>query len=206
MSKPFRSTRMGCLILLLGLAACSSLSSTPPPSSPLFVAEGDDAKFYHAAARSQELELSRCAGTHSCGRAHFTRGLIALFESRATAALHFQAVLAAAPKSHLADSSRAWLQLLRNSRSGEPESVMGVTTKRLVREMLEREQTVRRELNARERKLEELGSQLREAELVSDKLEALKRIEQEIKEKSRPMKPATKSFRITPASASADHR
>ncbi|HEV8540422.1 MAG TPA: hypothetical protein VGQ60_04595 [Nitrospiraceae bacterium] len=179
----------------------------PASSSPFFVAEGDDARFYRAAAKAQEFELSRCAGAQSCSRAHFTRGLIALFESRATAAVHFQAVLAAGPKSHLADSSRAWLQLLRNSGPEEPESVMVVTTKRLVRDMLEREQTTKRELNARERKLEEMGSQLKKAELVSDKLEALKRIEQEMKEKSRPMKPATKpQFRITPASASTDLR
>jgi hypothetical protein len=172
--------------VLLGLTACSSLSYAPPHTSPFFVAEGEDAKFYRAAARSQDAELTRCAESQSCDRGHFTRGLIALFESRQAAMRHFKDVIAIAPKGHLATSSRSWLRLLRETPgSATPESLMAATTKRLVREMLEREFVARQ-------KVEELRAQLRKSEDLSSQLAALKRIQQEIKERSRPIKTPTK--------------
>jgi hypothetical protein len=73
-----------------------------------------------------------------------------------------------------------------------PESLMVVATKRLVRDMLEHDSTARRELTARDRKVEELSAQLKKAEDLGSQLEALKRIQQEIKERSRPIKPSTK--------------
>jgi len=192
MNKLSHYGKVACLTVILGLAACSLLSPRSPLSPPFFTADGDDVTFYRTVAWNQDAELSRCTGPQSCGRVHFMRGLVGLFESRAIAVQHFQAAIALAPKSHLADSSRVWLQLLRQTTLAEPHSLMVITTKRLVRDMLERDQAARRELNARDRRLEDLESQLKKAELVSDKLEALKRIEEEIKEKSRPMKPATK--------------
>lgn len=203
MNKRSHYVKVGCLILVLGLGGCSSFGPKSPVSSPFFTADGDDVSFYRTAARHQDVELSRCAGAQACSRVHFMRGLVGLFESRAMAAQHFQAAIALAPKSHMADSSRVWLQVLRqNAGPAERQGLMVVTTKRLVRDMLERDHAARRELNARDRKLDELGSQIKKAELVSDKLEALKRIEEEIKEKSRPMKPASKPpFKVTPASS-----
>jgi hypothetical protein len=182
-SRCVKALRLGAF---LGLTACSSLSYAPPASSPFFLAEGEDAKFYRAAARSQDTELTRCAASNSCDRAHFTRGLIALFESRETAAHHFQDVVAIVPKSHLAASSRSWLRLLRETPGpAKPESLMVVTTKRLVRDMLERDLATRR-------KLEEMSAQIKKSEDLENQLEALKRIQREIKERSRPMKPSTK--------------
>jgi hypothetical protein len=188
-----RCARVLQISAFLCLGACSALSPAPTPSSPFFQADPEEAKYYRAAAHSQELELTRCSAWDSCDRAHFTRGLIALFESRETAARHFQNVIAMSPKSQLASSSRGWLQLLHESPAPTmPESLMVLTTKRLVRDMLERDLAARRELTVRDRKLEELSAQLKKAEDLGNQLEALKRIQQEIKERSRPIKPSTK--------------
>jgi hypothetical protein len=174
------------VLAALGVTACSSLSNVASPSAPFFIAEGEEAKFYRAAARTQDAELARCATTNTCDRAHFTRGLIALFESRESAMRHFQDVVTMVPKSHLAASSRSWIHLLRETPvTTKPESLMVVTTKLLVRDMLQQE------LDAR-RNVEELTTQLRKSEDLENQLEALKRIQQEIKERSRPIKPPTK--------------
>jgi hypothetical protein len=188
----FHVDRLLQIGILLGLGACSVLGPAPTPTSPFFQADAEEAKYYRTAAHTQELELTRCSTQESCDQAHFTRGLIALFESRETAARHFQNVIAISPKSHLASSSRSWLQLLHESPTTMPESLMVMTTKRLVRDMLERDFETRRELSARDRKVEELSAQLKKAEDLGNQLEALKRIQQEIKERSRPIKPSTK--------------
>jgi hypothetical protein len=192
-SRQFQFAKLLRIAMLLSLGACSSLSPAPAPSSPFFQADSEEAKYYRTAAHTQDLELARCSAWSECDQAYFTRALIALFESREAATRYFQNVIAMSPKSHLAGSSRSWLQLLHESPvSTMPESLMVVTTKRLVRDMLERDFAARRELTVRDRKLEELSVQLKKAEELGNQLEALKRIEQEIKERSRPIKPSTK--------------
>ena len=175
------------LILFTSLGACSLLRSHPIPSSPLFVPDAREAQRYQALAREQDALLTTCAETRTCDRAHFIRALAFLYENQVAAAKHFQDVIDAAPKSRLASSSQFWLQLLQNPPTyfGR-ESSFAEATERLVRDLLELETSsvlpFQRELQARDKKVEELTQQL----------EALKRIDQEMKEKERTTKPPNK--------------
>ncbi|HEV8242354.1 MAG TPA: hypothetical protein VGQ07_00010 [Nitrospirales bacterium] len=172
------------VVVVAGLEACSSLNSTSLPSSPFFAPEQREAARYQALAREQDSLLATCAESHTCDRTHFTRALVALYENQAVAAKHFQDVMDIAPKSRLAASSQFWLHLLQN-----PPTFIGraspfaEATERLVRDLLELETSsalvLQREVKARDKLMEDLTKQL----------DALKRIDQEMKEKSRPTRP-----------------
>ena len=175
------------LVLALTLHACIFLRNGTYSSSPLFTPNGRLVAHYQSLAREQDQSLGTCAETHTCDRAHYTRALLALYESQAIAAKHFQDVIDAAPKSHLAYSSQFWLRFLQNSPTILPRvSSYADATERLVRDLLELEtssaQVMLREVKARDKKLEELTTQL----------EALKRIDEEMKEMTRPVKPPLK--------------
>lgn len=189
--------RVGPLLLLTGLQACTSVSK---PTAPFFVPDATDAVRYRALARAQELQLGTCAERGACDRVHFVRALAALYDNRAEAVQHFQDVVAVAPDGHLASSSRLWLRLLKDaSLPAERTDLYARATDQLVRDLLDRElviqqltkeldgpaiQTLHRGLKARDKQVEELTKQL----------EALKRIDQEMKEKekTRQKKPANK--------------
>ncbi|MGH7208644.1 MAG: hypothetical protein ACREIL_04590 [Nitrospiraceae bacterium] len=184
---PSAPTRTLRLILVLSLAACSSMHGPPGSTSPYFVPDPRDVKRYQALAREQDGVLAQCAQPHSCVLAHFTRALVALYENREVAAMHFQQVVAAAPTSQLASSSRFWLGLLQDPRA-EPghDGPFAQATERLISDLLDREIRIRqltKQITARDKKVEHLTSQL----------EALKKIDQEMKERSRLPKPSTKS-------------
>jgi len=175
------------LALLASVEACAPLRSHPTPSSPLFSLDPRDAQRYQALAREQDAALAACAETHICDRAHFTRALVALYEDQTVAAKHFQEVIAVAPKSRLAASSQFWLQFLQNPPIFFTQhSAFAEATDRLVHDLLELEFSstlvLQREVKARDKKVEELTQQL----------DALKRIDQEMKEKSRPTRPPTR--------------
>src|SRR5947208_16534324 len=155
------------LVLVLTLHACivppnGPYSSSPLfTSSPLFAPNDRQVSHYQALAREQDQSLGACAETHTCDRAHYTRALLALYESQAVAAKHFQEVIDVAPKSHLAYSSQFWLRFLQNSPTILPwVSSYADATERLVRDLLELEtssaQVMLREVKARDKKLEEL--------------------------------------------------
>jgi TolA-binding protein len=195
------------LVLVLTLHACmvppnGPYSSLPLfTSSPLFAPNDRQVAPYQALAREQDQSLGTCAETHTCDRAHYTRALLALYESQAVAAKHFQDVIDAAPKSPLASSSHFWLKLLQS-----PPTFLNHTrsyanaTEHLVRDLLELEtsaaQVMQREVKARDKKVEDLTTQLetlkRKVEELTAQLEALKRIDQEMKEMTRPVKPPLK--------------
>jgi hypothetical protein len=172
------------VVVVAGLEACSSLNGSSLPASPFFAPDQREAARYQALAREQDSLLTTCAESHTCDRAHFTRALVALYENQAAAARHFQDVIDIAPKSRLADSSQFWLNLLQS-----PPTFVGraspfaEATERLVRDLLELETSsalvLQREVKARDKVMEDLTKQL----------EALKRIDQEMKEKSRPARP-----------------
>jgi bacterioferritin (cytochrome b1) len=173
------------------------------------------------------------------------RGLLGLYESREVAEKYFEKVIAVAPKSHLAASSKAWLELLqqptvpghkswleavfRAPLLAEANTSLAAATDRLVRNLLDREVliqqlraskgddsetvgTLQRELADREHKIESLLSKKdsvktpadpasiqnmqkqlaerdRKIEELSTQLDALKRIDQEMREKVRPIRP-----------------
>lgn len=175
------------LILLSSVGACTPLRNHSVPDSPLFVSDTREAQRYQSLAREQDALLTTCAETHTCDRAHFIRALAALYEDQTVAAKHFQDVIAVAPKSQLAASSQFWLQFLQNPPIFlARQSAFAEAAERLVRDLLDLEFSsalvLQREVKARDKKVEELTKQL----------EALKRIDQEMREKSRPMRPPTK--------------
>ncbi len=235
----------GGLAVALLMAGCASWSSPPPMSQPYFVVEPSDARTFHLLGKKQDMVAAKCHEHNSCDHAYFTRALIGLYESRDVASKNFEKVIAIAPKSQLATSSRLWLQQIQqesppSDRSwltsvvsapavSESQVTMGQTSDRLVRDLLDREmmiqqlrtskdadaQTVdqlQRELAAeRDRKdgasgkkdvpkgnadvanVQALQKQLSERDKkideLSSQLEALKRIDQEMREKVRPIRP-----------------
>lgn len=189
---PSRPTGRVLLSLMLSLEACASMNGPPSASSPFLVTNPHDAKQYQALAREQESVLTKCAESRSCDRAHFTRALVALYENREVAVRHFRQVVAAAPKSRLASSSLFWLELLQDPRAESGQNgPFARATDRLIRDLLDREVMIHqltKETTARDKKVEELTNQL----------EALKQIDQEMKEKSRLPKPSTKSLQPSP--------
>jgi hypothetical protein len=213
-------------------------------SQPYFLVEPSDAKTFHLLGKRQDAIVARCQEHSSCDHAYFTRALIGLYESRDIASKNFEKVIALAPKSQLATSSRLWLQQIQQDsppaeRSwftsvmsapavSESQMTMGQTSDRLVRDLLDREmmiqqlrsskdadaqtldqlqrelaterdrkegtggkkeapkgaeatsvQALQKQLSERDKKIDELSSQL----------EALKRIDQEMREKVRPIRP-----------------
>ena len=236
----------GCgLAAALLMAGCASWSSPPPMSQPYFVVEPSDARTFHVLGKKQDVVAAKCHEHNSCDHAYFTRALIGLYESRDVASKNFEKVIAIAPKSQLATSSRLWLQQIQqesppSDRSwftsvvsapavSESQVTMGQTSDRLVRDLLDREmmiqqlrtskdadaqtvdqlqrelaterdrkegvagkkdapkantegasvQALQKQLSERDKKIDELSSQL----------EALKRIDQEMREKVRPIRP-----------------
>jgi hypothetical protein len=235
----------GGLAVILFSTGCASWSSPPPPSQPYFLVEPSDAKAFQLLGKKQDAVVAKCQEHNSCDHAYFTRALIGLYESRDIATKHFEKVIALAPKSQLATSSRLWLQQMQQDSApadrswfsavmaapavSESQVTMGQTSERLVRDLLDREmmiqqlrtskdvdaqaldqlqrelaaerdrkdgvsgkkeaarsaadgvslQTLQRQLSERDKKIDELSSQL----------EALKRIDQEMREKVRPIRP-----------------
>jgi hypothetical protein len=230
---------LSSLAMLLG--GCAAWTSPNAPDRPYFVTESAESKSFQSLARKQESVVAKCGETISCDHAYFTRALIGLYESREVAEKYFGKVLAISPKSPLAASSRAWIELLQEhpapSKVSWVDMVVGVpaiirantslghAADRLVRDLLDREvvlqqirstkegdfQTVealQRELAERDRKIEwlskgqgrsdppsvqslqkQLAERDRKIEELSTQLEALKRIDQEMREKVRPIRP-----------------
>lgn len=227
------------------LAGCAAWTTPPPDSRPYFSAEPQDVKIFQSLVRQQESLASNCGESNYCDRVYFTRALFGLYESREVAEKYFKKVVAVAPQSQLAESSKAWIQLLQQpSAPGPkswPEAVLtapalakansssAFVADRLVRDLLSQEATIQqvrstkegdsqtvealqRELADRDRKIEallakkdsakasadpvsmqntqkQLAERDRKIEELSTQLEALKRIDQEMREKVRPIRP-----------------
>jgi hypothetical protein len=236
----------GKLLLLSFLTGgCAAWTAPTPLNQPYFTVDGAEAKTFQALAKKQEGMAAKCHEMNSCDHVYFTRALLGLYESRDVAEKYFGKVLAVAPKSHLAYSSKAWIQLLQEHAPSEsrswPRAVVTApaladanmslshTVDRLVRDLLEREvviqqlrtakegeaqavESLQRELAERERKIEALISKKdggkivaepaaiqhlqkqvaerdKKIEELSTQLEALKRIDQEMRDKVRPIRP-----------------
>ena len=237
-------TRCSLIISSLLLVGCAAWTTPVPGSRPYFSAEPREVKLFQLFAARQESVILKCGESNSCDHVYFTRGLLGLYESREIAEKYFGKVVALAPKSQLAASSKAWLALLQQPTPGNrswPEAVfrapvlaeintsLAVTTDRLVRDLLDQEiliqqiraskegesetiEALQRELMDRDHKIEALLSKKdsaktsadpaaiqtlqkqlterdRKIEELSAQLEALKRIDQEMREKVRPIRP-----------------
>lgn len=232
-------------LLTVALGGCTIWTSPTPPNRPYFTLEPGEAKTFQSLAKKQESLALKCSESSSCDHVYFTRALLGLYESREVAEKYFGKVVAVAPKSQLAASSKVWIQLLQEHPSPEPLSwpevlliapaladtnlSLAQAADRLVRDLLDREvvlaqlramksgdpQTVealQRELAERDHKIELLLSKKEQGKLGIDsstvqnlqkqlaerdkkieelatQLEALKRIDQEMREKVRPIRP-----------------
>jgi DNA repair exonuclease SbcCD ATPase subunit len=203
--------------------------------------DAGEAKSLLALAKKQEVLVPKCAERNSCDHVYFTRALLGLYESRDSASKYFEKVIAVAPKSQLASSSKLWLQLLEHHAApveqswfqsvlaapaiSESQAILAQASDRLVRNLLDRELTIQqlramkdadsqsleslqRELAERERKMDsvndkrgstdtgivlslqkQLTDRDRKIEELTSQLEALKRIDQEMRDKVRPVRP-----------------
>ena len=238
----FTSGVLSCLFLLTG---CAAWSSAPQFSEPYFTVDTGEAKSFLVLAKKQEALAQKCAEHNSCDHVYFTRALLGLYESRDSASKYFEKVIAVAPKSRLASSSKLWIQLIENHAApvqqswfqsvmaapaiSESQAILAQASDRLVRDLLDRELTIQqlramkeadsqtleslqREFAERERKMDgkrdtargsagstdtsivlslqkQLTDRDRKIEELTSQLEALKRIDQEMREKVRPIRP-----------------
>jgi len=233
----FTSGVLSCLFL----AGCAAWSLAPQFSQPYFAVDTGEAKSLQALAKKQEALVPKCAERNSCDHVYFTRALLGLYESRDSASKYFEKVIAVAPKSQLASSSKLWVQLLERHAApveqswfqsvmaapaiSESQAILAQASDRLVRDLLDRELTIQqlrtmkdadsqsleslqRELAESERKLDsvsgkrgstntgivlslqqQLTDRDRKIEELTSQLEALKRIDQEMRDKVRPIHP-----------------
>jgi len=235
----------GIVSCLFFFAGCVAWSPAPQFSQPYFTAEAGEAKSLHALAKKQEALALKCAERNSCDHVYFTRALLGLYESRDSATKYFEKVIAIAPKSPLASSSKIWIELLEHHAApveqswfqsvltapaiSESQVILAQASNRLVRDLLDREIAVQqlramkeadaqsldnlqRELAEYERRMDagngkkdgpkastdtgvvlSLQKQLldrdRKIEELTSQLEALKRIDQEMRDKVRPIHP-----------------
>lgn len=184
-----RTCPLALIAMLISCADIPTTTSNAPapssaPSGPFFQLDASDAKAYRTLAREQDLQLATCMQERNCEQAHFSRALSALFDNQRTAAKHFQEVIAGAPKSRLAMVSADWLKLLQDSPSERGQQGHFVkATQHAILELLNREKMVTEELIARQKKVEELSTQL----------ETLKLIDQEMNEKTPRIRPRARS-------------
>ncbi len=243
-------------IFLTILTGCAAWTTPAPPSNPYFTVEPAEAKAFQAFAKRQDSMAAslKCGDSSSCDHVYFTRALLGLYESREVAEKYFSKVLAVAPQSQFAGSSKAWLELLQEpSAPGSkswPEEVFTApaladantalvqVADRLVRDLLDREviiqqirsskdgdaqtlEALQRELADRDHKIEallskkdkevvkssidpaalqglqkQLAERDKKIEELSTQLEALKRIDQEMREKVRPIRPPSTSLPV----------
>jgi len=239
--RSFTSGVLSCLFL----AGCAAWPSPQPLSQPYFIADAGDAKSLYALAKKQEALAPKCAEHNSCDHVYFTRALLGLYESRESASKYFEKVIAVAPKSQMASSSKIWLQLLQQHAApveqswfqsvmaapaiSESQVILAKASDRLVRDLLDREliiqqlwamkdadaqsvESLQRDLAERERKMDavsgkkdtargstetgivlslqrQLTDRDKKIEELTSQLEALKRIDQEMRDKVRPIRP-----------------
>jgi hypothetical protein len=205
------------------------------------VVDAGEAKSLQALAKKQDVLVPKCAEHNSCDHVYFTRALLGLYESRDSASKYFEKVIAVAPKSQMAVSSKLWIDLLERHAApveqswfqsvmaapaiSESQAILAQASDRLVRDLLDRElviqqfraikeadsqalESLQRELADRERKVDsgsgkkgsvdsstvaslqrQLSDRDRKIEELTSQLEALKRIDQEMRDKVRPIRP-----------------
>lgn len=197
MRRVFRLPLVVVLSAGLTLQACVS-APQPAASRAFFMTTQQDTKVVQAFAREQERQVQICAAAHACDRAHYLRALAALYEDRSVAVKHFQTA-AETPAGRYAAPSLQWIRLLENGRdASQYQAAFSQVAERLVRDVLEREsaavsqaaevrqkdaqavQSLKRQLKEREDKIDELTQQI----------DALKRVDQEVKDQVKPSRPA----------------
>ena len=231
-----RTIQAACVLGLGVLSGCASLLP-PSPLAPFLLADSADVTLIEALAHEQYTRVESCHVRKSCAQDHYTRGLIALFQSRERAVASFQQVRSVAPNSRFATVSTSWIDLLQASGSGlsflnVQNAGVPKVTEDFVWEALEREfdgahesvrglfseranrvggltdrravtsqeqatspkgtdqatvQVLQRQLQERERTIAERDQQIH---VMSSQLDALKRIDQDNRDRRRPLRPS----------------
>lgn len=202
------STIVLLAVSLFGFQACGFFTpkeevrvvTSPPPmpvlpaTAPLLIPDGRDAKFLQTMVKEQDALYAYCGEKWPCERVYYHKGLLALYENRDAAVKHFQKVILTAPKSRLAASSMVWLQVLQDPRiASDRDGPFAQATDRLIRDLLDRELAIHQATRAREQtasSVQELQDAVahrdKKLKQLSSQLEALKQIDQELKDKARP--------------------
>lgn len=109
-----RGFTQGVLSCLFFLAGCAGWAAAPQFSQPYFMVKSGEAQSLVALAKKQEELALKCAEQESCDYVYFMRALMGLYESRDVALKYFEKVVAVAPQSQLAASSKLWINLLEH--------------------------------------------------------------------------------------------
>ena len=231
-----RTIQAACVLGLGVLSGCTSLLP-PSPVAPLLLADPADVQLIVSLAQEQDTRVESCEARKSCPQDQYTRGLIALFQSRERAVAAFQQARSVAPNSRLATSSTSWIDLLQArdrgfsffdvQSSGVPKVTEDFVWEALERELDEANESVRhlfsdrakrvggstdrrplisqdqamilkdkdqatvqalqRRLRERERTIAERDQQI---DVLSSQLDALKRIDQDTRDRQRPLRPS----------------
>lgn len=180
--------------------SASAAEAVPVNSSnvaSVLTPEPEDIPFFRAIAEDQEKKLISCKNEDECRAAHFLRGLAALYENRELAALHFRKVVAARPSSTLAGESRFWLWFLEVLNSPGGRITLQDFTKRLVREIVEKEflvhelseqvedasvEALQQELVIREKAVEELNQVVANLSKQTEQLKKEQTLRQDVQQ------------------------
>ncbi len=190
-------------VLLVTLSGCTTLlQEVPAASRPVFALTDSDRMEFVAWA--QELDKVSLSCTEpSCDDITYTKGLMALFESRQAARTLLEPLASKLPKSSVGESSALWLHVLDGNTNGLSNPSMLVLAQ-LVRESIRRMvndlhardphampgaaepkpreagnlRTVQRQLKERDRRIAELTAQL----------EALKTIDRDVEHRTKPLR------------------
>jgi hypothetical protein len=137
-----RGVHTACVLGLVILSGCASLLPLSP-LAPFFPADSLDGTLIDALAHEQYTRVEHCQERKSCPQDHYTRALIALFQSRERALGSFQQVQALAQNSRIASLSASWIDVLQANGNGPSFlQVQGAgvkLTEHFVWETLERE-------------------------------------------------------------------
>ena len=250
----YRGLAIVVLCCVFSVAGCAAWSPAPQFSKPYFVVEAGEAQSLIALARKQDTLTQKCVEQNSCDYDYFMRALLGLYESRDSASKYFEKVIAVAPTSQLAFSSKLWIELLERHSApvrqswfksvmaapaiSESQAILAQASDQLVRDLLVgfmqdvlyKERTIQqlrdikdansqslenlqRDLAERERKgdsssvkkemtksqtdtgtvlslQKQLMDRERKIEELTNQLEALKRIDEETRDKVRPIRPS----------------
>jgi hypothetical protein len=109
----------------------------------LFIPTAADTERLATVSRELTTLAAQCVEPMVCDQVHYTRGLVALFESREAAQTFFRRVTNATPPGPLAAPSALWLHLLdeggvRWISNDQQESVFTEITAQFVREWIDR--------------------------------------------------------------------
>lgn len=178
-------------------AMAQSVSANHSAVTAVLTPDPEDIPFFRAIADDQEKKLSSCKNEDECRAVHFLRGVAALYENRELAARHFRKVVVSNPNSALAGESRFWLWLLdvlNAPGGGIPSEGL---TKRLVREIVNKELLVhelsrqletdsvdalKQDLTNREKAVEELNQALSNLSKQTEQLKKEQTLRQDVQQ------------------------